>query len=191
MRLSTSQWKSRAAFSLVEVALALGVAGFCLVAVIGLVPVGVDTAQQASDQAAASSILSHVLADLRATPALPEQPAQPPGSPEDTKTVSRQYALPIPYNKASTTAAAPVFAYFGNSADEFFYPSQTPTSTSTPPVGGGSRYRLSVQFLPTAGGRTATGVRLMVSWPASVDPFSPTNGRPTGRVQIFAALDRN
>lgn len=182
MKLSTSQRKSRAAFSLVEVALALGVAGFCLVAVVGLVPLGVDTGQQASDQAAASSILSHVLADLRATPAVP------PGSPASTTVKSQQYALTIPDN----TVARTEYLYFGNSADQFFLPTSEADPGSTPPPGGNSRYRLSVQFLPsTVGGRTATQVSLMVSWPASVNPLPPANGRTIGRVQIFAALDRN
>jgi uncharacterized protein (TIGR02598 family) len=57
------------AFSLVEVTLALGVAGFCFIAVLGLLPVGVQTNQRAISQTAATGILSSVVADLRATPA--------------------------------------------------------------------------------------------------------------------------
>jgi uncharacterized protein (TIGR02598 family) len=62
-------WRCRiAAFSLVEVTLALGVAGFCLIAVFGLLPVGVQTNQRATSQTAAASIIANVVADLRATP---------------------------------------------------------------------------------------------------------------------------
>src|SRR5436190_7544166 len=57
------------AFSLVEVTLALGVAGFCLIALFGLLPIGVQTNQRAISQTAATSILSNVIGDLRATPA--------------------------------------------------------------------------------------------------------------------------
>ena len=57
-----------AAFSLVEVTLALGIAAFCLIAVFGLMPVGVQTNRNATSQTAATSILSNVIADLRATP---------------------------------------------------------------------------------------------------------------------------
>jgi uncharacterized protein (TIGR02598 family) len=53
-------------FSLVEVTLALGVAAFCLIAVFGLLPIGVKTNQAAFSQTAASSILSSVVADMRA-----------------------------------------------------------------------------------------------------------------------------
>jgi len=55
------------AFSLVEVTLALGVAAFCLIAVFGLMPVGVQTNRNATSQTAATSIMAAVVADLRAT----------------------------------------------------------------------------------------------------------------------------
>ena len=57
-----------AAFSLVEVTLALGVAAFCLIAIFGLMPVGVQTNRNATSQTAATSIIAAVVADLRATP---------------------------------------------------------------------------------------------------------------------------
>jgi uncharacterized protein (TIGR02598 family) len=56
------------AFSLVEVTLALGVAAFCLIAVFGLLPIGVQTNQRATSQTAATSIMANVVSDLRATP---------------------------------------------------------------------------------------------------------------------------
>lgn len=148
------------AFSLVEVALALGIAAFCLVAVLALVPIGVDTGKMSSDQTAANGILTHVLADLRATPA--------------NVSTSAVYGVAIPAN----TATAKVERYFGNTAQQF----------SAADLSGFSRYRLTVTFLPTAGGRAATLATLLVSWPAQVDPAT---GTPTGRVQFCAALDRN
>ena len=57
-----------AGFSLVEVTLALGVAAFCLIALLGLLPLGVQTNQNSISQTAAASVLSSVIADLRATP---------------------------------------------------------------------------------------------------------------------------
>src|SRR5664279_3775732 len=57
-----------AGFSLVEVTLALGVAAFCLIGLFGLLPLGVQTNQSSSSQTAAASVLSSVVADLRATP---------------------------------------------------------------------------------------------------------------------------
>lgn len=55
-------------FSLVEVTLALGVAGICLLAIIGLLPNGLRANQSAFSQTAAASILSNVVADMRSTP---------------------------------------------------------------------------------------------------------------------------
>ena len=58
-----------AAFSLLEVVLALGVAAFCLIAILGLLPVGVQTNRNASSQTAVSNIIATVVSDLRTTPA--------------------------------------------------------------------------------------------------------------------------
>jgi uncharacterized protein (TIGR02598 family) len=58
-----------AAFSLVELVLALGVAAFCLFAVFGLMPVGMQTNRNATSQTAATNIIAGIVADLRATPA--------------------------------------------------------------------------------------------------------------------------
>jgi uncharacterized protein (TIGR02598 family) len=60
--------RSRPAFSLVEVTLALGIAAFCLIAVFGLMPVGVQANRNATSQTAATNIIAAVIADLRATP---------------------------------------------------------------------------------------------------------------------------
>ena len=58
----------RCGFSLVEVTLALGVASVCLIAIFGLLPVGLRTNQDAIQQVAAADILGAVMTDLRATP---------------------------------------------------------------------------------------------------------------------------
>jgi len=57
-----------AGLSLIEVTIAIGIAAFCLVALIGLLPLGIQTNQGSISQTAAASALSSVAADLRATP---------------------------------------------------------------------------------------------------------------------------
>ena len=74
-----------AAFSLLEVTLALGVAAFCLIAVFGLMPIGVQTNRSATAQTAATNIMVAVVADLRATPI--------------TSDVSSQFAIRFGTNK--------------------------------------------------------------------------------------------
>jgi uncharacterized protein (TIGR02598 family) len=59
--------RSRASFSLVEVTLALGIAAFCLIAVFGLMPVGIQINRNATSQTDATNILVSVVSDLRAT----------------------------------------------------------------------------------------------------------------------------
>ena len=56
-----------AAFSLVELTLALGIAAFCLIAVLGLMPVAALTTRNATSQTAATNIIASVIADMRAT----------------------------------------------------------------------------------------------------------------------------
>ena len=57
------------AFSLVEVTLAIGVASFCLLAVVALLPTGTKVSYQATRETIAANILAAVVADMRATPA--------------------------------------------------------------------------------------------------------------------------
>jgi len=59
---------SHSGFSLVELTLALGIAGFCLMALLSLLPLGMETNRIASSQTAAASIISSIVADLRSIP---------------------------------------------------------------------------------------------------------------------------
>ena len=67
MKLSTTK---QAAFSLIEVTLAIGVAGFSLLVILGLLTVSLKTHQSSTDQTVANSIISQVAADLRASRAI-------------------------------------------------------------------------------------------------------------------------
>jgi uncharacterized protein (TIGR02598 family) len=55
------------AFSLVEVTLALGIAAFCLISVMGLIPIAVQTNRNATSQTAANNIIASGIADRRST----------------------------------------------------------------------------------------------------------------------------
>src|SRR6266508_3013356 len=60
-----------AAFSLIEITLALGVAAFCLIAVMGLLPVALKTQQASIEQTTANQIISQIYSALRADIRLP------------------------------------------------------------------------------------------------------------------------
>jgi len=52
-------------FSLVEVTLALGLTAFCLLALLGLVPVGLDSMRDSNDESGATTCLEQVSSSIR------------------------------------------------------------------------------------------------------------------------------
>jgi Tfp pilus assembly protein PilV len=156
-------------FSLVEIAVALGIAGFCLSSIIGLLPIGIRSNQSSIEQTTAASIAKAIVADLRAK------------GPNSQKSPTYNLVLPL----AGTTT---------NGAFQTIYLSDTSFSHSLVTSGAfPSRYRVSVGALPPAGGqRTATPVRVLVTWPAMADrdPAAwPTNY--SGSYETFTILDCN
>ena len=169
-----------AAFSLVEVTLALGIAAFCLIAVFGLVPVAVLTNRSATSQTAATNIVAAVIADLRATPN---------GTP-----TSAQFTINIPTDPTSPPQFDPpnVVPCSGsqtsNTSQIRYVDSQGQAPTT---INANSRYRLIVTFVrnPTATStKGATHANVKVTWPAAIDPCATT---PSGSVDAFVALDRH
>jgi uncharacterized protein (TIGR02598 family) len=153
----------RSGFSLVEVTLALGVAAVCLVTIFALLPVGLQTTQNANQQVASADIMGGVIADLRATPL-----TIPPGS----ATTSPKFAIPIPANPVGATTTTILF-----------FDSEGQFSSS---VNSDSRYQLAISIVPNSAPRAATLVNLKMTWPAAA---SPANASGSG--EMFLALDRN
>jgi len=149
-------------FSLVEISLALGIAAFCLLAIFSLLPVGLQGNLDSSEETVATGILSLVASDLKSCPAT---------TPRGQGTTTAQFAIPIPANPVTAETAVPP-RYFGESGYD---------GTVRLP---GSRYRVNLTFLPNAGAKSATLVRLRASWPAAADD-------PLGKLETVLALDRN
>jgi len=156
-----------AAFSLVELTLALGVAAFCLVAVFGLVPVGVQTNRSATSQTAATNILSSVVSDMRAT--LP------------TASTSTKYGI----RKAKDRTTTVCFDGQGQ-------PDGNGQIGNVPCRTGNWRYRLYVRIYPLSA-PTDTHLKpfcanyavLKLVWPAAADPLSIT---PSGSVETATSF---
>jgi uncharacterized protein (TIGR02598 family) len=157
---------ARSGFSLVEVTLALGVAGFCLIAIMGLLPIGIQTNRTAVQQTTANGILSGIVSDIRTVPKVSNDPGNS----------SKQYKLVFP-----TSIGGQRFLYFSNegstgqrasqaSSDTTFYA----TITSLPPPAG-------------AGSRAPTLLHVRVAWPYNGN----TSSTPAGFVETFLTLDRN
>jgi hypothetical protein len=162
--------RSIAAFSLVEVTLALGIAAFCLIAILGLVPVGVQTNRNATSQTVATNILSSVVSDIRASP-----------------------------KGGSNTAKYKIRRGKGNQTWVCFDRQGQPDGPGqgglvTPPCRPGNwHYRLYVKIYPTA---TLPGnlapyctnyAVLKVIWPAAADPLS-TAITPSGSVETVTSF---
>lgn len=160
----TNSGYSLRGFSLVEVALALGIAAFSLLAIFGLLATGAQINHTAVEQSSSSDILAAVAADLRATPK-----TTPPGN----AAASLQFGIAIP--------ASPV----GSSTSSTLY--FTAQGGSSPTVVANSRYRLVITFLRNESKRSATMADLRMTWPAAADPANINSGA----AETFVALDRN
>jgi uncharacterized protein (TIGR02598 family) len=132
-----------AAFSLVEVTLALGVAAISLMAIFGLLVTGIQTNHTAVEQSSSSDILTAVAADLRATP--------------KANSTSTQFGIAIPSDGNTGSTLPPL--YFNSQGKS----SATLTTDS--------RYQLTIKFIANGGGtRSATFAHLRMTWPAAANP---------------------
>jgi len=158
---------------LVEVALALAITTFCLVAVFGLLPVGLNSNQASIEQTAAANIARSIIADLRSTPA------------STTGTSSSLYGISIPaVGTAGTMTASP--------AKILFFYSDGSSSTTAITSGLATRYRVDIGFAPPASGKSTTAVRLVISWPALANQNTSTWPKTfSGCYETVTALDRN
>lgn len=151
-------------FSLIEVTIALAVAAFCLLAILGLLQTGITSQRATVEQTAATGIATQIDADL-ATGA--------------TGTTARFHINLT--NQAGTMQTL------------YFDEAGRPTGDMGAPAGADARYRASVTVRPPAAGTVAaTGVHLLVTWPAAADPDPGQNPvRFSGSVEAWTALNRN
>jgi Tfp pilus assembly protein PilV len=160
-------------FTLVEVTLAMGVAAFSLIAVFGLLPIGITSNQTSIQQTASASLATAILSDLRAT-----QVSVPAASP------SKQFQIPIPASGGSTQSCVIFLGQDGSPSGTV----NTNAVASQNPV-----YRATISFSPPAAGqRAATQVRIFISWPALADKNAASNPvNYSGSYEILSSLDRN
>lgn len=164
---------SKQAFSLVEVALALGIAAIALVAIIGLIPVGLNSNQASSEETAAAGLAAGIVADLQATPV--EIPA--------VEKNSLRYQVPLPVSGSTTHCLflredGALVGGLDANADVTRDPRYRATLFITAPTG--------------ATQKSATLVRVLVTWPALADPQAATlPSKFSGSYEVMTALNRN
>jgi len=165
-----------AAFSLVEITLALGVAAFALLAIMGMLPMGLKTQQASIQQTTANTIISQIFSDLRADVRLPPGQASKacPDPPDPNQ--------PCNWDQLHghwRDRAVPDTLYFTQDAK------QTGTVNGSPPTDAVFRAKITYRFPPT---ETTAVADITVSWPARADPAS--GGVPAGLVTTFVAVNR-
>jgi uncharacterized protein (TIGR02598 family) len=173
--------RAAAGFSLVEVALAMGIAVFCLVTVFGLLPVGVNTNRGSFEQTAAVNIASGIIADLRAAYLI---------SPAADQTSAR-YGITIPAKPPVPPSTSSDRRHTVFLSEDGSLVGKADTSVSG---GAAPRYRVTVYFTATntTSANSVISTRVLVTWPAVSDPSVDADPkRFSGSYESLAALVRN
>jgi uncharacterized protein (TIGR02598 family) len=161
--------KQSAGFSLVEVALALGITAFCLTSILGLLPAGLTINQTSAEQTASANIARTIISDFRTAVS-------------GSLTTSPLYQFDL-----SSSSTTPQTLYFSTDGS----PSGSVGSGATT-TGTIARYRAAVAFsTPSYNANRTTCVRLVVSWPAMADQTA--NSWPTyaaGKYEVVTALEK-
>src|SRR6266536_1867537 len=155
-----------AAFSLVEITFALGVAGFCLIAVLGMLPVSLKTHQASVQQTTANQIIAQIFSDLRADLLLP--PGQASHEDESGFHLHGHWAEML----------QPDTLYFSQEG-KWLQTGGSPPSDAV--------FRAVITYNPLPPSQTTSLANIVVSWPAQVDPAT---GVPAGSVTTLLAVNR-
>ncbi len=163
------------AFTLVEVTLSLGIAAFCMVNLLGLIPVGVASQKTSAEQTGAAWIATSIVEDLRTTPK-----AYPPSD-----QTSPQFHFNVPATSSGTETL--FLSQDGRTAGAL--------NTNADPAQN-PRYRATLYFTGSGssatGQRAATSVRILITWPALADGAAgnaPSNY--SGSYEAWISLDRS
>jgi Tfp pilus assembly protein PilV len=174
----------QAGFSLVEVTLALGVVVFCLVTIMGLLAVGINTTHVSTVQTSAVNILTAVASDVEAAPNITPSytPVQAKGTKAETSLI---YGIKLPaggagalYATQALPAPAPTYTviqspiYIGENG-------QVVTTAAS------ALYQLNFWINASTATQQETFVRLIISWPAAAAYTSAQ-----GNVESVLAINR-
>jgi hypothetical protein len=161
-----------AAFSLVEVTLALGVAAFCLITLLALLPSALLTQQASIQQTTANAIMTEILGDLRADVRLP------PGQ------VSKEQDSGFGLHGHWALVRDPDTLFFTNNGTWTGTLAQGDPPAPAGPPDPVFRAKITYLFPPNASTSIA---KIVVTWPAQV---IPTTAKPVGKVETFVAVNR-
>ncbi len=140
MKTSSSGISWHGGFSLVEVTLALGIAAFTLLAVFGLMPVGMNATYSSGEQTMAADLATAIASDLQNTP------------PSGTAVTSQIFKISIPVT--------------GGTLNTLYFDEAGVAATTLDSVK--HRYRAEIYLRrPSTTSALATVGELCISWPAT------------------------
>jgi type II secretory pathway component PulJ len=162
------RYRDCSAFTLADVTLALGVAALALIAVMGMLPVGLKVQQTSSSQTKANAVMSQAINFLRADVRLP---------PGQVKKAEGDWAN---LNGHWQGVAVPDTLFFTNDGKQNGY-----GSGSAPAAPADAVFRATITYLfpPTA---TTSIAKITVSWPAAQSDLT----KVAGSIEMFAAVNR-
>ncbi|HEY8995577.1 MAG TPA: hypothetical protein VIM71_12990 [Lacunisphaera sp.] len=174
--------RSTTAFSLVELSIALGVITFCLLTIIGLLAIGVNSTHSSTTQTGATNILTAVTSDLQAVPNVTPASgsakgtvANPAGTSRNAINTSPLYNLTVPVAGSSTTGTYTL--YMGENG-----------LTNASPTG--SVYQVNIWIYPANSSsyptHQETFARVLITWPVLGARY--TNAQ--GFVENIVAINR-
>jgi len=141
--------------------MALGIAAFCLTAIFGVLSLGSTNNKTTVEQTAAAGLASAIVSDLRAL--------------NTSNSTSSIYQITIPSSPSGSTQQLKL--------------REDGALDST--GGAESRYLGYVTFYSPATSKSATPVRILITWPAVADLNNNPPRNFSGSYEVVTALDRN
>ncbi len=154
------------AFSLVEVVLALGVISFAIVAILGLVPIGLQTSHSSQDETRAAQIAQTIFASMAAQ------------APQNFQTIALPTTSPSPapvldLSSSTTSASLPAGILYANNDGKII----SGVVGASPQVPSGATYVATIITNSAPSGLDPSYVNqvtVSVAWPAIAAPTNQT-----------------
>ena len=161
-------FRQLAGFSLVEVTMALGVAGFALIAILGILPVASKTQQGSVNQTKANAIISYIIGELRSDVRLP--PGKASQVQGNWSSLHGHWAV----------TAQPDTLFFTNDGQLI-----SVVQGSAPPAPAGAVFRAKLTYMKQPSVTTSLA-QIIVSWPAAQSDST----KVAGSIDMLAAVNR-
>lgn len=156
--------RNPAAFSLVEVVLAIGIVSFALLAVVGLLPAGLKSIKNANEQAGAANVVGAISEALRVATSL-----------DGTNFTTSFAGKPITFAVTAGTGPSPAGLEWR----------ELGLDGSANPMGKRLSARLEILNEPVASPLTPGRAVISVAWPAQADPTWNSANRTWTKAEGF------